>query len=265
MRWHWYTQCMNATQSMAQTTAPTTARGAAALALAALTWLAGAGAAAAAAAAAPSSAAWQDVGALVRLAHEHVARSLPESGGRLVVTVVPPDERLRLPACATPLAETPEGQRLWGWTQVRVRCGVEGGWAVGLRVRVQVFAPALLARRAVPPGQVLEADDLQIAEIDLTANPRAPLRDAALAVGRVVRIGLGAGQPVAAENLRLPLVVRRGAPVEVTATVGQVSATSAGTAEQDGAVGDLVRVKMPGGRMVQAKVTGEGRVAVETR
>lgn len=263
MRWHWYTQCMNATQSMAQTTAPTTARGAAraaaALALAALPWLAGA------AAAAPSSAAWQDTGTLVRLAHEHVARSLPESGGRLVVTVVPPDERLRLPACATPLAETPEGQRLWGWTQVRVRCAVDGGWAVGLRVRVQVFAPALLARRAVAPGQVLEADDLQVAEIDLTANPRAPLRDAALAVGRVVRVGLAAGQPVAAENLRLPLVVRRGAPVEVTATVGQVSATSAGTAEQDGAVGDLIRVKMPGGRMVQATVTGEGRVAVATR
>jgi len=32
---------------------------------------------------------------------------------------------------------------------------------------------------------------------------------------------------------------------------------------QDGAVGELIRVKVPGGRTVQGLVTGEGRVSVQ--
>jgi flagella basal body P-ring formation protein FlgA len=87
----------------------------------------------------------------------------------------------------------------------------------------------------------------------------------ALVVGKLVRVGLSAGQTVVAGHLKLPVVVRNGAPVEVAATVGQVSVTGSGIAQQDGAVGDLIRVRVPGGRTLQAVVTGEGRVTVQAR
>jgi flagella basal body P-ring formation protein FlgA len=209
--------------------------------------------------------AWQNLGALSALAQQYVESTIRDPGGRLQVTVVPPDPRLRLPACASPLAETAEGQRLWAWTQVRVRCAGEGGWSLNLRVRVQVFAPAVLARRALPPGHVVEAEDMQVAEADIVSAQRPPLRDAAQVVGKLLRIGVAAGQPLMAEHLKLPIVVRRGAPVEVTATVGQVSVTGSGTAQQDGAVGDLVRIKVPGGRILEATVTGDGRVSVQSQ
>lgn len=210
-----------------------------------------------------SSGTWQDIGLLTDMARAHVTHSVVDPGGRLAVTVVSPDPRLRMPACATPVAETPEGQRLWGWSQVRIRCPGEGGWSLNIRVRVQVMAPALVTRRAVSAGRVFEADDVQAGEIDLTATQRAPLKDPTAVIGRVARLGLAAGQPIGAEHLRLPVVVRRGAPLEVTATVGQVSVTSAGTAMQDGTLGELIRIKVPGGRTLQGVVTGEGRVAVQ--
>lgn len=200
--------------------------------------------------------------ALARLAEQHVVQNVVDAGGRLQVSVTPPDERLRLPACPAPVAETPEGQRLWGSTQVRVRCPGEAGWSLSVRARVQVFAPAVLARRALPAGHLIEPADILRGEVDLTGSQRPALRDEALVLGRVVRIGLAAGQAIGAEHLRLPVVVRRGQALEVTATVGQVSVTSAGTALQDGAVGELIRVKMLGGRTLQGVVTSEGRVAV---
>ena len=209
--------------------------------------------------------AWQDMSALASLARDHVLQSVGDAGGRVVVTVTPPDERLRLPACPSALAETPEGQRLWGWTQVRVRCPSEGGWSLSVRTRVQVMAPAVVTRRAVQAGQTLEATDVQRGEVDLTGLQRPALRDETQVVGKIARVGLAAGQAVGAEHLKLPVVVRRGASLEVTATIGQVSVTSAGTAMQDGTLGEVIRVKVPGGRTVQGVVTGEGRVAIQTQ
>ena len=206
---------------------------------------------------------WQDMGVLAALAREHALQNVGEAGGRIVVTVTPPDERLRLPACAALLAEMPEGQRLWGWTQVRVRCPGEGGWSVSVRTRVQVMAPAVVTQRALAAGHVVEAADVKAGEVDLTGLQRPALRDTALAIGKVVRVGLAAGQAIGAEHLKSAIVVRRGASLEVTATVGQVSVTSAGTAMQDGAIGELIRVRVPGGRTVQGLVTGEGRVDVQ--
>jgi flagella basal body P-ring formation protein FlgA len=206
---------------------------------------------------------WQDMGVLTELVREHVLRSVSDAGGRVVVTVTPPDERLRLPACAAPVTETPEGQRLWGWAQVRVRCPGEGGWSLSVRTRVQVMVPAVVARRALQAGQMIEATDVQQGEADLTGLQRPALRDASQALGKVARLGLAAGQPIGPEHLKLPLVIRRGATLDVVASVGQVSVTTQGTALQDGAVGDLIRVKVPGGRTVQGVVTAEGRVEVQ--
>jgi len=208
---------------------------------------------------------WQDLSAVTALVREHVERSVADPGGRLEVTVVPPDNRLRLPACANPVAETMEGQRLWGWTQIRVRCPGDGGWSLGVRTHVQVFVLALVTRRALPAGSVIDADDIRVAEVDLTTSPYPPVTEPAFVIGKLVRVGLSAGQTVVAGHLKLPVVVRNGAPVEVVATVGQVSVTGSGTAQQDGAVGDLIRVRVPGGRTLQAIVTGEGRVTVQSR
>jgi len=102
------------------------------------------------------------------------------------------------------------------------------------------------------------------AEIDLTSNLRTPLRDTSQVVGRVARVGLGSGQAVIAEHLRSPVVVKRGAQVEVTATIGQVTVTASGTALEDGAVGDTIRVKGGGGKLLEAVVSGEGRVTVKS-
>ncbi len=216
-------------------------------------------------AAPPAHANWQDMTIVTAVAREHVMRSVSDPAARVVVTVTPPDERLRLPACAAPLAETPEGQRLWGLTQVRVRCPVDGGWSLSVRTRVQFMVPAVVARRALQAGQVVEQVDVQLGEVDLTGIQRPALREESQAIGRIARVGLAAGQAIGPEHLKLPVVVRRGATLEVTATIGQVSVTSAGTALQDGTVGEVIRVRVPGGRTVQGIVTGEGRVTVQTQ
>jgi len=206
---------------------------------------------------------FQNLDRVRQLVSDFVQQNARDLGGRVQITVGVPDDRLRLPDCPTAIAELPDGQRLWGWTQVRVRCPVEGGWSLNLRTRVQVLVPALITRKPLQPGQPIDVDDVQPGEADLTAGIRMPLGELDQVLGRVVRIGLTAGQVLSAEQIRLPVIVRSGMALQVTATAGQVSATGAGTALQDGALGDIVRFKVPSGRTLQGVVVGEGRVRIQ--
>jgi hypothetical protein len=140
--------------------------------------------------------AWQDLAAVAALARDYAERGIADPGGRLVVTVsCRRTRRLRLPACAGPVAEAVEGQRLWGWTQVP-------GALPGRRRLEPQPADAGAGVRTGRPGTTYgggRADHRGRGpggrrRSDLTENARAPLRDVAQVLGRIARVGLAAGR-----------------------------------------------------------------------
>ncbi|MDP1671784.1 MAG: flagellar basal body P-ring formation chaperone FlgA, partial [Burkholderiales bacterium] len=105
------------------------------------------------------------------------------------------DPRLTLPACAALDVFTPPGARLWGKTNVGVRCA-SPAWTIYVPVTVKVTGSYLVTTRALPPGHVITAADTMATFGDLTLLPAGVAQDPAQVVGRSVSGSLAAGQPL---------------------------------------------------------------------
>ncbi|HRH88570.1 MAG TPA: flagellar biosynthesis protein FlgA, partial [Rubrivivax sp.] len=95
------------------------------------------------------------------------------------------DPRLRLAPCERIEPYLPPLARAWGRSRIGLRC-VQGPtpWNVTLPVTVKVFAPAWVPVAPLPAGTVLEAGQLQLAEVDWAAAATPPLADAGQLDGR---------------------------------------------------------------------------------
>ena len=73
-----------------------------------------------------------------------------------------------------------------------------------------------------------------------------------------------AGKPIQQSAVKVPPVVNRGKHVNVLAISTGISISQTGIAEEDGAIGDWVRVKPNGGsKTIRALVVGAGQVKLD--
>src|SRR5215469_6877933 len=121
--------------------------------------------------------------------------------------------------------------------------------------------------RVVVPAHDIERGEV-IADADLVEQTVAPARlrpgvvsDASALVGREARRLLHAGEPVRADDVRMPVLVVKGSTVTMTFTVPGIVLTATGRAMSDGGLGETVVVQNPASfRQVSCIVTGVGTV-----
>ena len=130
---------------------------------------------------------------------------------------------------------------------------------------VEVREVAVLTRR-LPSGAVLEPADVRLARLPQGRVPAGALPDARHAVGQATRRALGAGQPLLPSDLGAPVVVDKGAMVQLLLESGGMFLAAQGQALTPGGIGERIRVANTLSRaVVDAVVTGPGsaRVALE--
>lgn len=135
--------------------------------------------------------------------------------------------------------------------------------SVSLSLRLSLLREVVVADRPLPPRALLKAGDVRLERRDIAQLQHEPLRDLTSAIGqRTVRM-LAMGEVVASDAVELPPLVRKGALVTLTIERPGLLITAKGVAQEQGTVGQLVRVKTAGsGRAVSGKVEGEARVRV---
>ena len=127
-------------------------------------------------------------------------------------------------------------------------------------VRARIDAPATIAAVAIPANKPLTPGDMQLDYRDVAQTPDV-LLDPDSAVGHTLRRALKAGQIIQPRMLKGAQVIRRGQAVQILANAGPVEVSAAGTAMQDGAVDDVIRVKnVNTGKIITGRVTGAGTV-----
>lgn len=212
---------------------------------------------------APSHAApFQDLETLQRHAEAFVRSETADLPGVVAVEVKPADARLRLPACERLEGYVPRGARLWGRSQVGVRCAGAEKWSVTLTVHVSVRGAAVYTARPLSRGTPLTAADLNVRETDLTLLPAGVLGDPAAAIGRVPRVSLAAGLPVTGELLRNDTVIQYGQSVSIIYEENGLKVASEGKALGQAGIGDALKVRSASGKVVQGIVIGPGEVRV---
>lgn len=98
---------------------------------------------------------------------------------------------------------------------------------------------------------------------DAMALACEPVRSPAALAGMRARVRIPAGAVVCAESIEQRPAVGRGEQVTVVSTWGAVTITGPAVAQQDGSIGEVLRVKSPSsGEIYAATVTGEREVTV---
>jgi len=194
---------------------------------------------------------------------QQLAGQMPAPAGtRVEVEVGALDPRLKLAPCARITPYVPAGTRLWGHARVGLRCDEGARWSVYVPITVKVFGNAWSVNQALPPGTVLEASQLQQDEVDLAAEASPVIRQPQAAVGRTLTRALRTGQAVREADLKPRQWFAAGETVRVV-TVGSGFAISAdGQALGAGIEGQVVKVRIEGGRVVSGRATAERRIEV---
>lgn len=174
------------------------------------------------------------------------------------------DSRLKLAPCARVEPYLPRGARLWGRSRIGLRC-VEGAvlWNVFLPITVKVWGPAWVVQRAVAPGAVLHVGDVAPGEVDWAEHPAPVLVRQADWLGVTAARGLMPGQVLRQNMVRPVQVFKAGTEVKVLVKQAGFQMSATGRAMGHGFLGQPVRVKMPGGRVVSGRVRRDSSVGVD--
>ena len=129
---------------------------------------------------------------------------------------------------------------------------------------VQEMVDLQVTTRRMNAGDVIGADDLQPAHVRAGVARSEPARQPDEAVGMALQRPLNAGSPILLADLARPMMVLRGANVQVQLNRPGLSMTIQGVAMDSAALGDPVQVLNPTSRTVMtAEVTGTSTVRVD--
>lgn len=196
----------------------------------------------------------------LKLYLEKATTGLP---GRVEVSIGTLDERLKLGPCGRVEPYIPAGVRLWGKTQIGLRC-IEGSrWSVFLPVDIRVYGKALVASQPLNVGQAVGPDDMRAEEVELTKEPGMAVADPRQLEGKTAIRMITPGQVLRQEYFRAPPAIGAGDAVRVVYTGDGFNISTSGRAMNNAAEGQPVRVQTEAGRVVQGVARG-GRL-VEMR
>jgi len=211
----------------------------------------------------PSVQAAQQNTAAIRQAAETFAKQQTAHLSGQVSVTVGAIEPAQLPACAKLEPFLPLGAKLWGNSNIGVRCSLGAAWTVYVPVTVRVQAPVVVATRPLASGQQLTAEDLTLQVAELTQLPAGVLSTVQEAVGKVLSSGIVAGNPLRQDMLRAPILVRQGQSVRLVAQGQGFKVSSEGRALSNGAAGQQVQVKAQNGQTVSGVVQPDGTIEVQ--
>lgn len=126
---------------------------------------------------------------------------------------------------------------------------------------VQEMTWLQVTTRRIAAGEVLASSDLQPARVRAGLARSEPARVPEQAAGMAAQHALNAGSPVLLAELRRPMMMLRGTPVQVLFDRPGLSMTIQGVAMEAAALGDPVHVANPASRtVVMGLVTGPSQV-----
>lgn len=205
---------------------------------------------------------WQDLEELERAAERFARSQVPTQPGRVEITVAPLDRGMRLGQCEKLQAFLPPNGRLWGASNVGLRCLAPHAWSVFVPVTVRVYAQAVVTSRPVGRGQPLTADDLAQRTVDLTREPLGLITAPDAAIGKVAVAALPAGATLRPDMLRAPLAVTQGQHVQLLYQADGLRVSSEGRSLTNAAVGERAQVRTATGKVVRGIVQAPGIVEV---
>ncbi len=171
------------------------------------------------------------------------------------------DPSMNLPACPGGTIEvlSAPNARLWGRSLVQLRC-LKAAWLYNIPIMVRVYGDYVVSTRYLQPGNRLSSSDMRVINGDLTSVPDDVIRSPREADDRVLTRPIQMGMPIGLNDLRETAVIKVGDPVTILLKGKDFQVTGSGTAQTQGMMNDMVRVRLNDGQVLQGKVIRPGVV-----
>lgn len=182
--------------------------------------------------------------------------------GRVSVEIGAYPRSEKILACERWQISLPEGSRLWGRVSLNARCLAGSRQALYVAALIRLEGKMLVAARHIPNGWTIGPDDLRSVNGDLTNLSADLLFNETEAIGRSSRSSILAGRPLQRSLLREQNLVRAGQPVRLVFRNAKLSVSNEGVAMGNAALGQNVRVRLPGGKILSGKASAEGVIDV---
>jgi len=182
--------------------------------------------------------------------------------GKISYRITPLDTRSQLSPCDAFEPFLPSGGAPWGRTTIGVRCLGPSAWTIYMQVQVSIHAKYLVAARPLTAGQIIGVNDFVSRNGDLGLLPATILMDAEQALGKTVKIGIAAGQPLRGDQLIAPWAVQQGQNVKTISRGAGFSVSSEGKALNNAVEGQMVQVRTPSGQTVSGIARTGGVVEI---
>jgi flagella basal body P-ring formation protein FlgA len=211
--------------------------------------------------------------ALIGIAREYLLRQLREERPALArIEVEPVGEiaDLRVPSGDVTVRPRPiragsaMSKRVCVWLDVNVNGKLERSVPVWLAVKA--YAPALVAKRAIKPREKTGLGSFAVEERDVAEFGNAALATDGDLIDKRARTFIPAGAVVRIKDLERNPSVLAEEMVDVRVLAGPIFIETQAVAEQDGYIGDRVRMRNPTTASIfTARVVGEKAVVVTER
>ena len=182
--------------------------------------------------------------------------------GKVSYVISPLDARTQLPACDAFEPFVPQGGKLWGRTTLGVRCLGPSSWTIYVQTQITVSGNYLTTARSLPAGSVLDASNIVVRSGDLSKLPSSVLFDPAQAIGKTLKSGLSAGQPLRGDQLMAEWAIQQGQSVRLVSRGDGFSVTSEGKALNSAVDGQVVQVRAASGQTISGIARTGGIVDV---
>ena len=197
----------------------------------------------------------------VRAQLQQAAASAFPDASRVVIAVRD-DVGAGLPACPVPLTIDTQRQHLRGHVGVTVRCPAQAGWHTYVGAQVSLFFPVVVSQTAIVRGVRVTANQVAVAERELTGSGGAYFSKLEQVLGQQTRQPIAMGQVIAPWQLDRPNLIQRGERVALHAGGGEFQVTTSGEALDNGRLGEQVRVRnASSGKIVYGWVDSAGSVS----
>ncbi|WP_290583466.1 flagellar basal body P-ring formation chaperone FlgA [Ketobacter sp.] len=182
----------------------------------------------------------------------------------VAVEIQPIDPRLRLAACgqALQLQHRPRN-RSTGRLTFKVTCAGPDSWSIHVPVTVQAFDHVVISDLPIAKGTHLSPSDLRLELVDVSLLHGGYFQSMAELDGFVAK------RPIQAEQVMTPALVdparmiNRGEKVMIVAEGPGLSIRATGLAMEDGAYGELIRVRNTNSnKVVEGRITAPGLIKV---
>ncbi len=129
--------------------------------------------------------------------------------------------------------------------------------------RVQQMSEVVVATHRLLPGLVLTAQDVALQRVPESSLHGDAVHALSQALGHALAHPLQAGQMLAQSELGQPMLVQKGAQVQIQMNSPGIAVSASGEAIEPGGLGDRIGVLNPAsGAVVEARVVGPDRVQV---